>query len=147
MPKSKLNNKQSLELRKKISKKRPKFHRYESWRYKKVKSTWKKARGIDSRVRKKEKGNIKSPNVGYRSPKSVRNLHPSGYKEILIHNNRELEEIDPKSEAARIGRTVGILKRTIILDRADELNITVLNPGKVLIQEDELINLESIEDE
>ncbi|MBD3228857.1 MAG: 50S ribosomal protein L32e [Candidatus Lokiarchaeota archaeon] len=146
MTNKKNDKEKKLRLRKKISKKRPKFNQYESWRYKKVKSNWRKSKGIDSRVRRKKKGTIRSPNVGFRSPKSVRGLHPSGYEEVLVHNVKELEEIDPKKEAARLGSTVGILKRVSILNRAEELNIHVLNPGKAVIQEEKLIDLETLED-
>lgn len=146
MTNSKNNKEKKLRLRKKISKKRPKFHRYESWRYKKVKSKWRKSKGIDSRVRRKKKGTIKSPNIGYRTPKSVRGLHPSGYDEVLVHNIKELEELNPKEQAARLGSTVGILKRVSILNRAEELNIHVLNPGKALIREEKLVDLSTLED-
>ncbi|MHA1268736.1 MAG: 50S ribosomal protein L32e [Candidatus Helarchaeota archaeon] len=136
-----------LKLRKKIAKKRPQFRRYESWRYKKVKPRWRRPRGIDSSSRKKEKTGIKLVNIGYRSPKKVRGLHPSGFREVLVHNANQLEKLNSKYEAARIGSTVGILKRISILNRADELNIVVLNPGKALIQEEELVDLSTLEDE
>jgi len=135
-----------LKLREKISRKRPKFVRYESWRYKRVKPNWRRARGIDSKVREKRKGYIKSPTVGYRSPKYVRGLHPSGLKPILIYNEKDLDKINPKIEAAVIGSKVGILKRIRILERADRLNIKVLNPGRALLREAELPELETFEE-
>ncbi|TFF98117.1 MAG: 50S ribosomal protein L32e [Promethearchaeota archaeon] len=136
----------NLKKRKKMAKKRPSFERSEAWRYKKLKSSWRKARGIDSRIRKKEKGVKTSPNIGHRSPKSVRGLHPTGYNEVLVHNVNELKEVNPRKEVARIGSTVGILKRTMILNKADELNIHVLNPGKALFKEEKLIDLSTMED-
>jgi large subunit ribosomal protein L32e len=87
-----------------------------------------------------------SPNVGYRSPKSVRGLHPTGYEEVLVHNVNELKQVNPKKQVARIGSTVGILKRTMILNKADELNIHILNPGKALFKEEKLIDLSTMED-
>jgi len=144
---SRKEKKHYLKIRNKISNNRPKFRRCESWRYKRVKPNWRKSRGIDSMVRRKEKGVIKSPNIGYRGPKKVRGLHSSGLKEILIHNVKELDNINPKLEAIRIGRTVGILKRIAILDKAYELNIKVLNVGKALIKEEELVDLTTIEGE
>jgi large subunit ribosomal protein L32e len=38
-----------------------------------------------------------------------------------------LEIIDPETEAARVGRSVGGRKRELIYSRADELGIRVLN--------------------
>jgi len=45
----------------------------------------------------------------------------------MVHNPDDLEEIDPETEAARVGRTVGGRKRERIHSRADELGIRVLN--------------------
>ncbi len=117
-----------LELRKEIAKRRPEFVRQESWRYKRVKPSWRRPRGIDSKMRMEVKGWPKRVKVGYRGPRAVRGLHPSGYKEVLVHNVKELEKLDPETEAARIAHTVGARKRREILKRAKELGIKVLNP-------------------
>jgi len=55
-----MEQKRLIGLRKKINKKRPSFRRVESWRYKRVKDSWRKARGIDSRTRIKSKSGVKS---------------------------------------------------------------------------------------
>ncbi len=120
--------KRLLELRKEMARRRPEFIRQESWRYKRIKPSWRRPRGIDSKMRMEVKGWPKRVKVGYRGPKAVRGLHPSGYKEVLVHNVKELEKLDPETEAARIAHTVGARKRKEILERAKELGIKVLNP-------------------
>ena len=65
--------------------------------------------------------------IGFRGPASVRNLHPSGFEEVLVSNVDGLEGIDPKKQAVRIGGTVGTKKRMAIENRAEELGIRVLN--------------------
>ncbi len=117
-----------LELRKKIKSKKPDFIRYESWRYKRVKPNWRKPKGIDSKVREKRKGWIKMPDIGYRSPKVVRGLHPSGFEEVLVYRPEDLEKLDPTKHAVRIAHTVGTRKRLAILEKAEELELVVLNP-------------------
>ncbi len=117
-----------LELRKKIKSKKPDFVRYESWRYKRVKPNWRKPKGIDSKVREKRKGWIKMPDIGYRSPKVVRGLHPSGFEEVLVYRPEDLEKLDPTKHAVRIAHTVGTRKRLAILEKAEELELVVLNP-------------------
>ncbi|MHA1722644.1 MAG: 50S ribosomal protein L32e [Candidatus Baldrarchaeia archaeon] len=117
-----------LELRKKIKSKKPDFIRYESWRYKRVKPNWRKPKGIDSKVRKKKKGWIKMPDIGYRSPKAVRGLHPSGFEEVIVYRPEDLEELDPTKHAVRIAHTVGTRKRLAILEKAEELELVILNP-------------------
>jgi len=117
-----------LKLRKKIKSKKPDFIRYESWRYKRVKPNWRKPKGIDSKVREKRKGWIKTPDVGYRSPKTVRGLHPSGFEEVIVYRPEDLEKLDPTKHAVRIAHTVGTRKRIAILEKAEELELVVLNP-------------------
>ncbi|MHA1384175.1 MAG: eL32 family ribosomal protein, partial [Candidatus Helarchaeota archaeon] len=80
---------------------------------------------------RKEKGIIKSPTIGYRGPKKVRGLHPTGFKEVLVYNLKDLQKLDPKKHIATIASTVGKLKKTQMLLEADELNILVSNPGKL----------------
>ena len=65
--------------------------------------------------------------VGFRGPASVRGLHPSGFEEILVYNPGNLENIDPKVQAIRISSKVGDKKREMIVEKADELKIRVLN--------------------
>jgi hypothetical protein len=65
--------------------------------------------------------------VGYRGPKAARGFHPSGFKEILIHNVDELESVDPKTQVARIAHTVGKRNRAKILIEAKKKRITILN--------------------
>lgn len=110
---------------------KPKFKRQESWRYKRVKENWRRPRGIDSKMRKKVKGWPPSPKVGYRSPKEIRGLHPSGYVEVRVQSVDDVDKIDPKTQAIRIAHTVGAKKRVEISARAEERGIHVLNPRKV----------------
>ncbi|NLU04262.1 MAG: 50S ribosomal protein L32e, partial [Methanothermobacter sp.] len=55
-------------------------------------------------------------------------LHPSGYEDVLVSNMRELEALDPEKQAARIASAVGARKKTLMLEKARELGIKVLNP-------------------
>ena len=128
-----------LRLRAMANKKRPKFIRLESWRYVRLKSPWRRQRGLDNKVRKKKKGALKSPNVGYGTPRKVRYLHPSGFQEILVHNLKELEKINPKKQVAKVAHAIGRHKRIMLQDRADELNILILNRARVLLPGEELL--------
>jgi large subunit ribosomal protein L32e len=120
-----------LRARKKVSATRPKFVRQESWRYIRLAENWRKPKGIDNKMRKQVSGVPPLVKVGYRGPKKARGLHPSGYKDKLIHNIRDLEKLDHKTDAARIGHSVGRRKRIDIVNKADALGIKVLNKGNV----------------
>lgn len=124
-------NDELLRARKKVSATRPKFVRQESWRYVRLAENWRKPKGIDNKMRKQVSGVPPLVKVGYRGPKAARGLHPSGYRDRLIHNIRDLEKLDPKIDAARIGHSVGRRKRIDIVSKANALGIKVLNKGNV----------------
>ena len=44
-----------------------------------------------------------------------------------MNNLKDVDDVDPKTQAIRIARTVGDKKREIILNNADELGIRVFN--------------------
>jgi large subunit ribosomal protein L32e len=121
----------NIRKKKVSSKKKPKFLRPESWRYVRLKPNWRKPKGLDNKVRKEYSGWPARVKVGYASPKELRGLHPSGFREVMVHNVAELMEINPHLEAARIGATVGRRKRLEIVRRAKELGIHILNPRRL----------------
>lgn len=108
---------------------RPRFVREESWRYKRVKESWRSPRGKTSRVRRSKKGWPRVVKIGYSRPTATKGLHPSGFREAMVWRVKDLENLDPKIQVARIAHTVGEKKRVQILEEAKKLNITVLNPG------------------
>ena len=133
----------AIKERQRIKNKKPKFRRPESWRYKRVKESWRKTRGIDSKMRVERRGWPRTPNVGYRGPKNARYLHPSGFVEVLVHNTDDLEKIDPKTQAIKIAHTVGAKKRVEISARAEEKGLRILNP----MRKDEVAEEEVEEEE
>jgi large subunit ribosomal protein L32e len=132
-----------LKTRKRIKKNKPDFVRSESWRYLKLKESWRKPRGLDHKMRRKIKGWPPTVSVGYKGPKDARGLHPSGYREILVHNIEEISKVDPKSEAARIAHTVGKKKRVQIIAEAKKREVFILNFASV----EELVETEEAKPE
>ncbi|UCE28788.1 MAG: 50S ribosomal protein L32e [Candidatus Bathyarchaeota archaeon] len=123
--------KQDLRNRKRAKSRKPSFMRQESWRYKRVEESWRRPRGIDSKMRKKVKGWPRSVGVGYRGPKKTRGLHNSGFAETLIFNMDDVEKVDTKTQAIRIAHNVGARKRVEISARAGERGIHILNPREI----------------
>lgn len=122
------DKKKLLEKRKQINARRPKFVRQESWRYNRVKKSWRKPKGIDNKMQEKRRGYPRMASIGYRGPKAVRGLHPSGFEVVHVANIYELEEVDKEKEAIIIKHTVGARKRQAILDTASDLGLKIINP-------------------
>jgi len=120
--------KAALAMRKEQSKKQPRFRRQEWYRYKRLAGTgWRKPKGMHSSQRLNRKYRSPMARVGYGKVADARGLHPSGFREVLVHNPAELDGLDSATEAVRIGGTVGGRKRMIIHQKADELGLRVLN--------------------
>ena len=139
MTKSKVTEEDRLSAlvakRAEISKARPRFVRQESWRYVRIKPMWRKPKGVDSKMRRQDKGWPALVRVGYRGPAAARGLHPSGHHERLVQRPADLEGMVPGRDVARIGSGVGAKKRASILERATELGIRVVNPTGLRIVE------------
>ncbi len=120
--------------------KRPRFVRQESWRYVRLKPNWRKPRGKDSKMRLQVKGWPPLVKVGYRTPRLYRGLHPSGYKEVLVHRPADLQGLNPEFHAVRIAGSVGLRKRLIIVEEAKKLGLKVLNPP-ILAEEAEEVEV------
>ncbi len=130
------DDKRLLRIRREIKSKRPKFVRPESWRYVRVKKSWRRPKGIDHKVAEKHKGYPKAVSVGYRGPKAVRGQHPSGYELVHIYNIDMLDTVNPENQAIVIGHTVGSRKKQDILNKADELRIKIINkPIRVAVSD------------
>lgn len=141
MPKAKQTEENRLkalvEKRKEFSDARPAFVRQESWRYVRIHPEWRKPKGVDSKMRRQDKGWPPLVKVGYRGPVPARGLHPSGHREVMVYRAKDLDPLVPGRDVARVGRTVGARKRDSILARATELGIRVVNPTGLRIIESE----------
>lgn len=119
----------ALKKRDKISETRPEFTRQEYGRRLRLRATgWRKPRGIHSKTRYKMRYRRPMVSIGYAGPKLTKNYHPSGFREVQVFNVADLAKIsDADQQAARISHGVGRRKRELIIKKADELGIRVLN--------------------
>jgi large subunit ribosomal protein L32e len=124
-----------VKKRAEIAERRPEFVRQESWRYVRIHPEWRKPKGVDNKVRRQDKGWPALVRVGYRGPAEARGLHPSGHIEVLVHRPSDMEGLVPGRNVVRIGGTVGAKKREMILARANELGIRIVNPTGLRIIE------------
>jgi len=103
-----------------------------------ARSSWRKPKGIDGRVRRRFKGSIPMPSIGYGSDKKTRNIHPNGFKSVVVFNVAELEMLmmHNRTYAATIGHSVSSRIRREIIARAEQLAIRVTNAAAKLRAEE-----------
>ncbi|XP_064384203.1 large ribosomal subunit protein eL32-like [Halichondria panicea] len=121
-----------------LKKRTKKFIRHQSDRYKKVKENWRKPKGIDNRVRRRFSGVYLMPSIGYGSNRKSRNQMPDGFYKFVVNNVQELEVLmmSNRRYAAEIAHTVSARKRRLIVERAQQLDIKVVNANAKLRSEE-----------
>ncbi|XP_032213767.1 60S ribosomal protein L32-like [Mustela erminea] len=121
-----------------VKKRTKKFIRHQSDQYVKIKHNWWKPRGIDNRVRRRFKGQILMPNIGYRSNKKTKHMLRSGFRKLPVHNVKELEVLlmCNKSYCAEIAHNVSSKNCKAIVERAARLAIRVTNQNTRLRSEE-----------
>lgn len=116
-------------LAKRAAQNNPSFKRQDHHKKKRVSAdSWRKLRGTNSKRRKNIKGKGAEVGIGYGKPAEARGLHPSGFEEVLVHRPEDLDDVDPDTQAVRIGSSVGGRKRERIEERALDEEVRVLNP-------------------
>ncbi|HMK46879.1 MAG TPA: 50S ribosomal protein L32e [Methanocella sp.] len=105
----------------------PAFNRIDSHKKIKLDQSWRRPRGHHAQLRRKNKAKGASVKIGYGSPAKVHGYHPSGYQEVLVYRPEDVKGIT-KTQAIRIGGTVGRKKQLEIEKLAKEQNIKILNP-------------------
>ncbi|EMA57859.1 50S ribosomal protein L32e [Halorubrum lipolyticum] len=113
---------------------KPQFNRQDYHKKKRIPTSWRKPRGGLSKQRRRMKAKGPVVEAGFRSPKASRDLHPSGFEEVRVHNTDDLEGVDGDTQAVRIASKVGGRKRELIEDEAEEREIRVLNPTYVEVE-------------
>lgn len=112
-----------------LIKKKPRFFRQELHHRKRLKDTWRTPRGIDSKQHEGKRGKGKVPNIGYKKPKNVSGLS-SGFVPVMVYNIGDLDSINPSIDGAIISARIGRKKRNEIINQANTLGITILNPRR-----------------
>jgi len=87
-------------------------------------NVWRVPRGIDV---KKSMADGYMPHIGFATPRKIRNVHPSGYREFRVKTLQELSTV-PKGHAVRVISGLGRKKKIELVDKAIEMGVKVLNP-------------------
>jgi len=125
----------------KIKKKTTTFKRHHSDRYKRVKISWRKPKGIDNCVRRRFKGKTIMPNIGFGTNKKIRNISKNGLIKVQVFNTKDLNMLlmSNRKFEAEIGKKVGAKKRSEILTKALNLDIKITNPQRAFNTNDKIL--------
>lgn len=88
--------------------------------------SWKRPRGSDNKKRHKCKKAGKSPSIGYGQDKRIKGMHPTGKREVLVHNLKELEAIK-EDVIVRISAKIGKKLKDQMLKIAEQKKLKVAN--------------------
>lgn len=107
--------------------KKVKSFRVNAHMYKKLKENWRKPKGKDARDKINNKANV--PKIGRSIKREFRGLHPSGLREVLVRNLKDLEKVKD-GFGIRIAHTVGKKKRIQIIEEAKKKGFKIFNLGE-----------------
>ena len=108
-----------------MNRKRPPFVRQERGQRSEVKSSWRKGRGLHSKMKLGVHGKPVSPSIGYRGPVASRGMSKKGLIPVFVHNERELLSVG-KRHGAPIAH-IGLKQRLAVLKLAESKKIAVIN--------------------
>lgn len=117
----------ALKTRAKIDHERPDFIRSEHTRFPRLGKKWRSSKGIRSKMRLKKRSRAPIVETGYRGPALVRGLRIDGKTEVMVFRVEDLAKLDKETQVIRISGNVGARKRKEILEKAESLEIKVLN--------------------
>ncbi|MDH7593914.1 MAG: 50S ribosomal protein L32e [Methanomicrobiales archaeon] len=104
---------------------------------KKLGSAWRRPKGRHNKMRRRLKSKGRLPAPGFGSPALVRGLHPSGYREVLVHNETMLRGLEASTHAIRVAASVGGRRYVTIEREALQMGLRILNPRKMEREERE----------
>jgi large subunit ribosomal protein L32e len=125
-------------IKQKITKKRTKkFKRFQQCTLNKTKGNffirmrtgWRKPKGIDNRVRRKFLGTTRMPKIGYGSAKKTRHMLPNGFYKFTVSTTADLDMLLMHNTkfAVEVAHNVSSRKRKEIVERAQQLGLHILN--------------------
>ena len=120
-----------LKLRRAIKARKPWFLRQDYHKKKRLALVWRRPKGVDSKLRKRKKGQGAWVQPGYGSPASVRGFDRSGHAPVLVSDVAVVQRLDPGKQSIIIAAGVGLKKRHAIAHAAAQRKVTVVNVRSV----------------
>ena len=112
-----------------IKRKHPRFNvpNYGAKKRKRVSARWRKQRGVDNKKRIYKSGYGAVPNIGYKNSEKVRFRKNGVELEKVVHNERELLQVEGGDVVAKFAHGVSLRKRIALQEIADRKGIKISN--------------------
>ena len=117
--------KEVLAVRQKRNK--PRFVRQDINKKKRLRRTWRRPKGLHSKMRRSIRGKPSVVSIGWGNPKAGRHLSKAGLLPILISTLSELGAVNPQQQEIVISSTLGTKKKMPLVKAAQEKGITISN--------------------
>jgi large subunit ribosomal protein L32e len=127
-----------LQERKERKGKKPTFIRQDANKKPSLPQAWRKPRGRQSKMRLNKRGYNRTPSTGWSSPSEVKGLSPEGLLPVVVATVAELERLDAKQHGLVLSATLGNKKRELLLTKAKEKGLKIINVKDVEAQLKEL---------
>jgi len=121
-----VEKKSLIELRSKIKKRKPDYIRQDAHKKSKLSKSWRRPKGIQSKMRLHKRGYNRSPEVGYGSPVAVKGMTKRGLIPINVKNPQGIDSLDPATNEVIVGN-VGVKNKILIVKKALEKNFKIMN--------------------
>lgn len=108
-----------------IRKKKPTFTRQSITKKIRLSSSWRRPKGLQSKLRLRKKGHKQSPSPGWGSPKETRYL-VEGVLPVTVHSIQDLKQVE-KGKGVVVSSTLGQRQKNELVRHAKEKSITIIN--------------------
>jgi large subunit ribosomal protein L32e len=115
-----------LAIKRRLRAARPKFQFHANHRKARLRTSWRKPRGLHNKQKDEKRGSMPKPSDGWRTPPEVRGQHTSGLAIVRVTQASQLEGIDAQSQGVVIA-SVGAKRQRELLGLCIERKIRVLN--------------------
>ncbi len=118
------------EIKQKKKKFMPSFTRQDAHKKKKLSSSWRKPRGIDSKKRLM-KNNRVIVKPGYGTPSKLRNKDSQGREIVVVSSLKDLGLLDPKNHSIVVSKRIGLKNKLAIFEEILKKGFHVHNISNV----------------